>query len=89
MSDEEYEATQAMLLQAARMIDPLDLNTFRDRIRTADIAGAVIDPAVYRAANKKLQAIDELAAAGIRVKAAFHTLRSQCEHDLKQVAEDP
>lgn len=88
MTNEEYEATQAMLLQAARMLDILDLDAFRDRIRTADAVGAVLDPTLYREGHRRLHAIDEVAEAGIRVKAAFMRLRSQVRSELVAVAEE-
>lgn len=88
MTNEEYQATQEMLLQAARMLDVLDLNTFRDRIRVAESLGPVLDPTLYRDGHRRLQALDELAAAGIRVKGAFMTLRSQVRSELERVEND-
>jgi len=88
MKNEEYQATQDLLLQAGRMVDILDLNGFRDRIRHADSVGSILDPTLYRDAHKNLQAVDELAAAAIRLKAAFQTLKSQVALELQNVRDD-
>jgi hypothetical protein len=88
MSNDEYKATQDLLLQAGRMVDILDLNGFRDRIRHADSIGSVLDPTLYRDAHRNLQAIDELAAAAIRLKGAFQTLKSQVSVELEAVRDD-
>ncbi len=88
MTNEEYKATQDLLLQAGRMVDVLDLNGFRDRIRSADSIGSILDPTLYRNAHRNLQAIDELAAAGIRLKGAFQTLKSQVALELEAVRDD-
>lgn len=88
MTNEEYKATQDLLLQAGRMVDVLDLNGFRDRIRHADSMGSILDPTLYRDAHRNLQAIDELAAAGIRLKAAFQTLKNQVALELEVVRDD-
>lgn len=88
MTNDEYKATQDLLLQAGRMVDILDLNGFRDRIRHADSIGSVLDPTLYRDAHRNLQAINELAGAAIRLKSAFQTLKSQVALELEAVRDD-
>ncbi len=88
MSDSEYQVTSDMLLQAGRMIDLLDLNGFRARIRDADSIGAIMNPTLYRAANKNLEYIDQLAHEAIRLKSAFYNLKSQVRQELEAVTEE-
>jgi len=88
MTNDEYRVTQDLLIQAGRMVDLLDLNGFRDRIRSCQSVGAILDPTLYRAGARNLEAINELAAAGIRLKAAFQALKSQVALELEGVAND-
>lgn len=88
MKNDEYHATRDLLLQAGRMVDLLDLNGFRDRIRYADSVGSMIDPTLHREAHKNLQEMDELAAAAIRLKAAFQSVKRQVALELQKVGDD-
>lgn len=88
MTNEEYKATQDLLLQAGRMVDVLDLNGFRDRIWHADSIGSVLDPTLYRVAHRNLEAIDQLASDAIRLKGSFQNIKSQVALELEAVRDD-
>jgi len=76
MTDDQYRATQDILVQTASTLDLLDLNAFRDRIRSAEALGPTVDPTVARRAGAVVRAADELASAAIRMTAALHNMRS-------------
>jgi len=75
VTNEEYKATQDLLIAAGRMVDFLDLDEFRARIAHAHAVGPILDPTLYRDGRAGMEAIDELAAAGIRLKAAFQRVK--------------
>lgn len=74
MTDQEYEVTQHMLIVAGHTVKTLDLNAFRDRIAKAQAVGPVLDPTLWIKANQRLDLINELAGAAIRMKTAMHNL---------------
>lgn len=75
MTNEEYMATQTALLTVGTMVDYCDLETFLQRISTADSIGAVLDPTLYRAAAVRLAGIRELAEIAVALKFAFQKVK--------------
>jgi hypothetical protein len=74
MTDEEYKATQELLITFAGQLELLDLKSFIDRIQAADSLGAVLDPTAYRAGQERLAAIRGLAVAAREVQKAHAKL---------------
>lgn len=71
MTNNEYEMTQQMLVNAACIIGQLDLDEFLERINVADTLGAVLDPTLYRKGHRRLDKIKELARSAQVFKAKF------------------
>ena len=70
MSNVEYTATQDAILLAASVVQQLDIDAFLDRIRYTNTLAPMINPSVYRAGQKTLAAVEDLARAAKAFKDA-------------------
>jgi hypothetical protein len=63
MDNAQYEATYRTLQILAMVAVDMDLEGFLARIETAEAAGPVLDPTLYREAGEKLADVKALAEA--------------------------
>jgi hypothetical protein len=63
MDNAQYEATYRTLQILAIVVVDMDLEGFLARIETAEAAGPVLDPTLYREAGEKLAEVKALAEA--------------------------
>jgi hypothetical protein len=82
MTDPEYLSTQQAIIVAAQAVMNVDLDGFLSRIRRAESAGPVLDPTLYRQAQKNLQAVKDLAEALVPFKRAAMKLRTEAIMEL-------
>lgn len=75
MTNEQYQATQDLLINIAHQIQILDLVGFLNRIEQADTWGMMRDPTLYRATMKNLQDIRDLAAAALQFQRTVMRLK--------------
>ena len=77
MNNQEYILTQTVLINTAKILQPLKLNEFIERALTAESAGPIFDPSLYRAGIKRLELIRELASRAIAFRGALDNLHAE------------
>ena len=88
LSKEEYENTQEVLMSQAGMMAMLDLEAFLSTINHAETVAPIVDPTLYqkvlygRGADN-LEAIKEIAAAALKVKAAVERAKERYYENLR------
>ena len=91
LSKEEYEMTQDILLDHARMISLLPLEAFLNSLRHAKEIVPFIDPTLflktaYGQGADNIQAISEIAEAALKIKIAVTTYRGKYTKRLEKEA---
>jgi len=76
MTNEIYQVTQDQLVIGARYLSALDMDGFRARISRSEAIAPIVDPTLYRQAHRRLEAINNLAAAAQSVQAALRALNA-------------
>lgn len=76
MTDEQFVETQVRIIEAARILDRLDIEGYLRRIGTAEAVAPIVDPTLYRKAQNNLHALKRLAEKCIPVQAAVRELQS-------------
>jgi hypothetical protein len=79
MTDCNYAATQNALIQAGRLLDSLDLNSFRRRLSVAQTVGFTGDPKFFQEAQRRLAVIERMAEIGVEMVAQVRVLRAMVE----------
>jgi len=94
LSKEEYENTQEVLMSQAGMMAMLDLEAFLSTINHAETVAPIVDPTLYqkvlygRGADN-LEAIKEIAAAALKVKAAVERAKERyLERECKEAKQE-
>lgn len=87
MTNEEYQATQDLLLAYSRELGQLDLRGFIEMARMADTMGPILDPTLWRLGNRRLEAIRRLAEAGRCLQIAYENLKTMVAVDAEEAVE--
>lgn len=87
MTDQEYQMTQALLLQYWKAIQGLDLQGFAERISQAEKAGPVTDPTLFRDGQKNLALIKDMAekAAAFKAVDCMALIPDAIRHQARQI----
>lgn len=70
MTNEEYIATQMQLAVLAQMVEQMNLTDFIAQAERADAIAPVIDPTLWMKGHKHLDAVKDLARAGLAFQGA-------------------
>jgi hypothetical protein len=61
LTNEEYQATQELILMLARRVRRLPLDKFLSAISRAEVVGPIVDPTLFRDAAGNLEEIKKMA----------------------------
>lgn len=77
MTNDQYLAVQTQLQVLAGLVADMPLEDFLERIHLAEAVGPMLDPTLYRAAHRNLEAINGLAVALMGFKKTVLKVRNQ------------
>lgn len=79
LTEDEYMMTQALLLNAARIIRLLPLRDFLMAIELAETTGPILDPTLWRAAAGTLEEIKNMAHGALSFQNSLPRVCPQCQ----------
>lgn len=75
MTGKQYIEIQMTMIRMGQQATKLDIDSFLKSLATAEAAGPVVDPTLYRRAIDNMLAIKKLALAVQEVKIAFDAIQ--------------